>query len=113
MGYLNKENETKEVMTADNWLKLGDLGFLDEDSFLSVLGKEENFITLTTGEVISPLRVRYSASTECYDRVNHEMLFSDRAKNSFGIILHRSSNGRGRSAGLLGRLADFADQKGR
>ena len=58
MGYLNKENETKEVMTEDHWLKMGDLGFFDEDGFLSVLGKEENFITLNTGEVISPLRVR-------------------------------------------------------
>ena len=57
MGYLNKENETKEVMNSENWLKLGDLGFLDEDAFLSVIGKEENFITLTTGEVISPFRV--------------------------------------------------------
>ena len=57
MGYLNKEAETKEVMTEDNWLKLGDLGYIDEDVFLSVLGKESNFITLTTGEVISPFRV--------------------------------------------------------
>ena len=58
MGYLNKEAETKEVMTEDNWLKLGDLGYLDEESFVSVLGKSSNFITLTTGEVISPFRVR-------------------------------------------------------
>ena len=57
MGYLNKEAETKEVMTEDNWLKLGDLGYIDEDAFVSVLGKESNFITLTTGEVISPFRV--------------------------------------------------------
>ena len=57
MGYLNKDSETKEVMTDDHWLKLGDLGFADEDSFISVLGKEENFITLNTGEVISPLRI--------------------------------------------------------
>ena len=62
MGYLNKENETKEGMTSENWLKLADLGFVDEDGFLTVLGKEENFITLKTGEVISPLRVR----TECF-----------------------------------------------
>ena len=58
MGYLNKEAETKEVMTEDNWLKLGDLGYIDEGAFVSVLGKESNFITLTTGEVISPFRVR-------------------------------------------------------
>ena len=58
MGYLNKPNETKGIMTNENWLKLGDLGYLDEDSYLSVLGKQENFITLSTGEVISPFRVK-------------------------------------------------------
>ena len=57
MGYLNKEAETKEVMTEDNWLKLGDLGYTDDDGFVSVLGKDCNFITLKTGEVISPFRV--------------------------------------------------------
>jgi len=57
MGYLNKENETHEAMTEDHWLKLGDLGFYDEDGFISVLGKESNFITLSTGEVVSPLRI--------------------------------------------------------
>ena len=63
MGYLNKEAETKEVMTEDNWLKLGDLGYTDDDGFVSVLGKDCNFITLKTGEVISPFRV--STNTQC------------------------------------------------
>ncbi len=57
MGYLNKEPETKECVTEDGWLRQDDLAFIDDDGFVSVLGKEENFITLTTGEVISPLRV--------------------------------------------------------
>jgi len=77
MGYLNKETETREVMTEDNWLKLGDLGYLDEVGFLTVLGKEENFITLNTGEVISPLAVSHK----------HCLL------NQVIMIYTRSSNG--------------------
>ena len=42
MGYLNKENETRDALTSDNWLKLGDLGFLDEDGFVSILGKNRS-----------------------------------------------------------------------
>lgn len=57
MGYINKENETKEVMSEDNWLRLGDLGYLDDDSFIWVLGKADNFITLNSGEVVCPLRI--------------------------------------------------------
>lgn len=57
MGYLNKENDTKEVFTDDNWLTLSDLGYMDEDKFLSVVGRMEDFVTLKSGEVISPIRV--------------------------------------------------------
>ena len=48
MGYLNKEAETKEVMTDDNWLKLGDLGYLDEDGFVSVLGMVSHKMSIVT-----------------------------------------------------------------
>jgi long-subunit acyl-CoA synthetase (AMP-forming) len=70
MGYLNKEAETHDVMTEDAWLKLGDLGYLDEDGFVSVLGKEDNFITLNTGEVISPFRVRQKKSDNFFFNSN-------------------------------------------
>ena len=75
MGYLNRENETRDVFVPgnetdkeategaaandnQNWLKLGDLGFIDEDGFLVVLGKSEDFITLNTKEMIFPMQVR-------------------------------------------------------
>jgi long-subunit acyl-CoA synthetase (AMP-forming) len=40
-------------------LRLGDLGLMDEDGFLIVLGRLDEFITLSSGEVISPLRVSF------------------------------------------------------
>ena len=59
MGYLNKENETKQVINSeDNWLKLGDLGYTDLEGFTVVFGKSEDFITLKSEEVVSPLRVK-------------------------------------------------------
>merc|ERR1719415_501628 len=51
-------------MTEDNWLKLGDLGYTDDDGFVSVLGKDCNFITLKTGEVISPFRIEQRVRLE-------------------------------------------------
>ena len=75
IGYLNRENDTKEVFVPSNeegdkenaeaatssdkqnWLKLKDLGFIDDDGFLVVLGKPDDFITLNTREIICPAKV--------------------------------------------------------
>ena len=58
MGYLHNDLETKAAVADDFWLKQsGDLGYTDDDGFVVVLGKKENFITLTSGEVISPHKV--------------------------------------------------------
>ena len=75
IGYLNRENDTKEVFVPSNeegdkenaeaatssdkqnWLKLKDLGFIDDDGFLVVLGKPDDFITLNTREIICPTKV--------------------------------------------------------
>ena len=39
MGYLNKEEKTKETFTDDGWLHTGDVGKLDNDGFLQITGR--------------------------------------------------------------------------
>ena len=58
IGYLNKDSECKDTFTEDHWLKLGNLGYLDQNRFLTVLGAPDSFITLKSGDVISPQKVR-------------------------------------------------------
>lgn len=57
MGYLNKETDTKESFTDDHWVKLTHLGYVDHNRYLTVLGQPDSFITLNTGDVISPQKV--------------------------------------------------------
>jgi len=54
MGYLNRENDTKEVMTEDHWLKMGDTAIWDEEGFLVLTGYPRDFITLSTGDLVNP-----------------------------------------------------------
>lgn len=78
MGYLNKENETKEIINSeDNWLKLGDLGYIDSEGYTAVLGKANDFITLKSEEVISPFRIEQLVRLElpCVKQV---MVIGDR-----------------------------------
>lgn len=41
MGYLNDEEKTQEKIDVYGWMRTEDLGFLDNDEFLYVLGNEK------------------------------------------------------------------------
>ena len=66
MGYLNRENETKEVMTEDmEWLKTGDRAMTDDKGFLVLTCYPADLITLFSGEEVEPSRLE--------DRVRREL----------------------------------------
>ena len=39
MGYMNKEEKTKEAIDDEGWLHSGDIGRIDEDGFLWITGR--------------------------------------------------------------------------
>jgi long-chain acyl-CoA synthetase len=53
-GYYNEPTLTREVLTADGWLKTGDLGLFDDEGYLSIKGRVKNMIVRANGENIYP-----------------------------------------------------------
>jgi long-chain acyl-CoA synthetase len=53
-GYYKDPGLTAEVLTADGWLKTGDLGIFDRDGYLYIMGRLKNMIVLPGGENIYP-----------------------------------------------------------
>ena len=53
-GYYKEPELTAEVLTADGWLRTGDLGFFDADGNLAIRGRLKNLIVGASGENIYP-----------------------------------------------------------
>lgn len=56
-GYWKKEDKTKEVMDDDGWFLTGDLGFLDKDNFLTIIGRKKEIIVTSNGKNIAPEKI--------------------------------------------------------
>ena len=61
-GYYKNSEATAEAFTADGWFKSGDLGKIDENGNLHIVGRSKDVIVLPNGKNIHPedLEVHYS-----------------------------------------------------
>ncbi len=51
-SYWQEPEETEAILTADGWLRTGDVGHLDEEGYLYITGYEHNFFVLSNGRKI-------------------------------------------------------------
>jgi long-chain acyl-CoA synthetase len=53
-GYYKNPDETARVLSKDGWLRTGDLGYLDEEGYLFIKGRQKNVYVGPSGENIFP-----------------------------------------------------------
>ena len=55
-GYYKDKELTREVFKK-GWLKTGDIGYVDSNGFLYIVGRMKNIIILSNGDMISPRKI--------------------------------------------------------
>ena len=53
-GYWQNDAANKEVFDADSWFKTGDLGKLDDEGFLYIVGRKKELIVTAGGKNVAP-----------------------------------------------------------
>lgn len=53
-GYRNQPEKTRESFTEDGWFRTGDLGFIDDDGYLTITGRASTLIVMEGGKKVQP-----------------------------------------------------------
>jgi long-chain acyl-CoA synthetase len=66
LGYLDDSDATRAAIDADGWLHTGDLGSIDDDGFLSIIGRKKEIIITAGGKNLSPAKIENALKTSPY-----------------------------------------------
>jgi len=90
MGYYNKPNATKTVITEDSWngfpgFRTGDKGHIDEEGYLFVTGRFKDEYKLSNGKYVHPESIE--TDIKLLPHVANAMIFGDGKQYNVCIIV--------------------------
>ncbi|MBN1938840.1 MAG: AMP-binding protein, partial [Candidatus Aminicenantes bacterium] len=84
-GYWKNEKATGETL-KNGWLYTGDLGYLDDDGYLYVLGRTKSLLIANDGEKYSPEGIE-EAITEGSSYIDQFMLYNNQSPCTVGLLV--------------------------
>jgi long-chain acyl-CoA synthetase len=84
-GYWKNEKTTMETI-RDGWLHTGDMGYLDSDGFLYVLGRFKSLLISDDGEKYSPEGIEETI-TDRSKYIDQMMLFNNQCKYTSALLV--------------------------
>lgn len=84
-GYWKNEKATEEVL-RDGWLHTGDMGYMDEDGFLYVLGRFKSLLISDDGEKYNPEGIEETI-TDRSPYIDQLMLYNNQDKYTSALVV--------------------------
>lgn len=85
MGYYKNDDLTKQVIDKEGWLHTGDLGFIDREGFLTIIGRAKDMIVLSTGKNVFPESIENVLNESRY--ISQSMIYGDNQKHISALIV--------------------------
>lgn len=83
-GYYKNERATRDVLTSDNWLMTGDVGYFDEEGYLYITGRKKFVIVTKGGKNVFPEEIEEKLTKSEY--IEEALVFSPDDENIQAII---------------------------
>jgi long-chain acyl-CoA synthetase len=65
LGYKNRPEASSEII-SHGWLKTGDMGFVDQDGFLTITDRKKDLIKTSGGKYVAPLPIESQLESDRY-----------------------------------------------
>jgi len=88
-GYFGKPEKTAETMTADGWLRTGDIGRMD-DGYLTITGRMKDIIITAGGKNITPAEIESRLKFSHY--ISDAVVIGDKRKYLTCLIMIDQEN---------------------
>ncbi len=83
-GYYKMESETQEAF-VDDWFCTGDIGFLDEEGFLTITDRKKDIIVTAGGKNVAPQPIENVLKTNPY--VSNAVIIGDKRKFISALVV--------------------------
>ena len=80
MGYINREDKTRESIVGEKWVKTGDLGKLNELNHLHIVGRIKEIIITAGGENVAPYPIEERIMSRLKDFISWAVVIGDDRK---------------------------------
>jgi long-chain acyl-CoA synthetase len=104
-GYYHDPEATQQALTADGWLRTGDLGAIDDDGFVAITGRKKDIIITSNGKNITPVNIESQLRETRY--ITEAVVFGDNRPYLVAVL----TLDRDETAKLAARLGIADDPK--